>query len=91
MMGGSAYTGPNSKHDIFLQKLNADYELIWTQYYGWEDSDEFADALLTTDHVYIAGSSGVLVPGTTYYRDQIYVVKADTAGVVDWEVTYGGA
>jgi subtilisin-like proprotein convertase family protein len=89
MMGGSAINGDN-KFDLFLQKIDADYDTIWTKYYGWKDSDEFADALLTTDHVYIAGSAGVLVPGTTNYRDQIYVVKTDTDGVVDWEVTYGG-
>lgn len=91
LLGGSAYTGPDTKTDLFIQKLDADRVLQWTKYYGWEDTDEFADALTHGDTVYVAGSGSVLVPGTTYYRDQIYVIKADASGGVLWEKTYGGS
>ena len=55
-----------------------------------EDSDEFADAVIYGDTVYLAGTKGVPVPGTDYFNDQIYVVKANASGEVIWEKTYGG-
>ena len=58
--------------------------------YGDVDTDEFADALISGSHVYLAGSSGVPIPGTEFFNDQIYVVKTDAAGDVVWEKTYGG-
>ncbi|MCK4992884.1 MAG: hypothetical protein KAS29_20445, partial [Bacteroidales bacterium] len=91
LLGGTAYVDITSKNDLFIQKLSADRVLQWTKYYGKEDMDEFADALVYGDTVYIAGSAGVPVPGTSYYRDEIYVIKANASGEVIWEKTYGGA
>ncbi len=88
LLGGTAINGDN-KFDLFIQKLSADRVLEWTKYYGMEDMDEFADALVYGDTVYIAGSASV--PGTSYYRDEIYVIKANASGEVIWEKTYGGA
>ena len=90
LLGGSAYTGPNTRYDLFLQKLDIDRNLLWTRYYGLPDSDEFADAFVYRDTIYVAGTERVPVPNTTYFRDQIYVAKLDTSGAVLWEDTYGG-
>ncbi len=90
LMGGTAFQNPNRKFDLFIQKLDANRNLQWTEFYGREDSDEFADAIIAGQNLYITGSAGVLVPGTSYYKDQIYIIKTDTAGRVIWEKTYGG-
>lgn len=90
LLGGTAYVDTTSKFDLFIQKLNADRVLQWTKYYGMKDTDEFADALVYGDTVYIAGSASVPVPGSSYFRDQIYVIKANATGEVIWEKTYGG-
>ncbi len=89
ILAGSAFRS-HSKFDLFIQKIDADNELKWTRFYGMMDSDEFADALVSEEGIYLAGSAGVEVPGTSYFLDQIYVVKTDTAGEVVWENTYGG-
>ncbi len=89
LLGGSAFRS-NSKFDLFLQKIDVDYNVEWTRFFGDVDSDEFSDALVSGEGVYLAGSAGVKVPGTSYFRDQIYVVRTDTAGEVVWEHTYGG-
>ncbi len=90
LLGGSAFTSPNTKFDLFLQKLNEDYTEAWTRAYGGIDSDEFADALIHGDTVYLAGTKGIPVSGTDYFKDQIYVARLNAAGEVDWEKTYGG-
>ena len=90
LMGGKAYTGPNTRYDLFLQKLDIDRNLLWTKYYGLADSDEFADAFVYGDTIYMAGTERVPVPNTTSYKDQIYVARLDTSGAVLWENTYGG-
>jgi hypothetical protein len=89
LMGGTAYRDQSTKFDMFLQKIDAD-TLTWTRYYGGTDSDEFADAFVYGDTIYVAGSAGVLVPGTSFYNDQIYVAKLDAEGNAIWENTYGG-
>jgi subtilisin-like proprotein convertase family protein len=90
LIGGTAFTSPNTKDDLFIQKLDADRNLEWTKYYGWEDSDFFSDALIYGDTVYMAGSAKVIPPGMMDYKDQIYVSKIRATGEVDWERTYGG-
>ena len=88
LMGGTAFTGPNTKSDLFLQKLDIDRNLLWTQYYGLQDSDNFADAFVYGDTIYVAGTERVLV--NENFKDQIYVAKLDATGEVLWENTYGG-
>ncbi|MEA3461213.1 MAG: hypothetical protein U9R49_04975 [Bacteroidota bacterium] len=90
LLGGTANQGTDTKFDLFLQKLNADRTLDWTRFYGEGDSDEFADAAIYGNTVYLAGTKGVPVTGTEFFHDQIYVVKADASGNVIWEKTYGG-
>ena len=89
-MGGTAYKNDSTRFDIFLQQLDVDRNLLWTKFYGGQDSDEFADAFVYGDTIYVAGSVSVPVPGTSYFIDQIYVAKLNAAGVVLWENTYGG-
>ncbi|MEN8204204.1 MAG: T9SS type A sorting domain-containing protein [Bacteroidota bacterium] len=87
---GTAYRS-NSKSDLFLQKVNEDMytggDDGWTVFYGDVENDEFADAILSGDTIYMAGSS--LVPGSGRY--QIYVVKAGADGSIIWDKTYGGS
>ena len=90
LLAGNANTGTDNKIDLFLQKLNADLALEWTRFYGAGDTDEFADAVINGETIYLAGSKGVPIPGTEYFHDQIYVVKANASGEVIRENTYGG-
>jgi len=69
LLGGTANEGTGNKLDIFLQKLNADLTLDWTRFYGEKDSDEFADAVIYGETVYLAGSKGVPIPDTKYFHD----------------------
>jgi len=90
LMGGKAYKDQDSKFDIFLQKLDAGRNLEWTKYYGKPDSDEFADAFVYEDTIYLAGTQGVPNHDSSYYKDQIYVAKLNASGDTIWQNTYGG-
>lgn len=91
LLGGTANEGTGNKFDLFLQKLNADLTVEWTRFYGAGDTDEFADAVINGETVYLAGSKGVPIPESEYFHDQIYVVKANaSSGSVIQENTYGG-
>ena len=91
LLAGSAYKDTVTKFDIFLQYINEDRTLEWTQFYGMDEMDEFADAVVVGDHVYLAGAVEDSIPGTSYHQYQIYVSKLDATGGVVWENTYGGA
>jgi len=54
------------------------------------NDDEFADAMIHGDTVYVAGSIGLPVPGTDFFKEEIYVAKLDDNGTPIWEVDYGG-
>lgn len=87
LLGGNAYTGTSNKHDLFIQKVDADGYEEWETFYGMSDNDEFADGLLAGDTIYLTGSVKVPESG----RSQFYVVKAESDGTIIWENTYGGS
>jgi len=88
LLGGSAYNGTDKKFDIFLQKIQEDLGAGWQTFYGGIEMDEFSDAVVSGDYVYVAGSSEVLVGN--FYIYKIWVAKIDANGDVVWEKTYGG-
>jgi hypothetical protein len=90
LLGGTAYNGANKKFDMFLQKIDPGLGAEWLTFYGGIEMDEFSDALVTDEYIYLAGSSEALVPGTSFYYYHIYVAKLDAQGTVIWENTYGG-
>jgi outer membrane protein assembly factor BamB len=90
LLGGTAYNNESNRFDLFIQKLDVDRNLIWTKFYGGMGSDEFADAFVFGDTIYVAGTKGVTVPNASYFREQIYVEKLNADGATIWNNTYGG-
>lgn len=90
LLGGTAYKNDSTRFDLFLQQLDVDRNIQWTRFYGGRDSDEFADAFVYGDTIYMAGTKGVPVPGASYFREQIYVAKLRANGDTIWHHTYGG-
>lgn len=91
LLGGTAHKNPNSGYDLFLMRTDGAFNPDWSAFYGMEYNDEFSDALISGDTLYVAGTASVPVPGTGYTRYQIYVVKAGASGEIIWDRTYGGA
>jgi len=81
----------DTKSDIFIQRVDDDMfpdcNDCYTTFYGDVGNDEFVDAILSGDTIYLAGSSQDPVSG----RYQIYVMKAEPDGSIIWEETYGSS
>lgn len=77
----------NSESDVFLLKLTADGEQEWSQSYGGNSYDEIEMLIETSD-------GGYLMTGYTFSfgngSGDVYLVKLDANGGLEWEATYGG-
>jgi hypothetical protein len=73
--------------DIYLIKVSADGDLVWTKMYGGIRNDYGYSVIQTTD-------GGFVVTGVTHSYGQggadIYVVRTDFNGDSLWARTYGG-
>lgn len=75
-------------YDVYLIKINAIGDTLWTKTYGGTDEDFGYAVQQTTD-------GGYIVLGTTssfglgFYSD-IYLIKTDFEGNLIWSKTYGG-
>ena len=75
------------KSDLWAIKTNNRGLIEWEKMFGGEQNEEGYDVISTSD-------GGFLFVGYTWSygsAQQVYVVKTDIYGVVDWEKTYGGS
>jgi hypothetical protein len=74
-------------NDMWLLRTDADGETLWTRTYGGA-GDDFACAVLSTE------DGGFALTGETDSYgsggDDVYLVKVDSNGTLEWSETYGG-
>lgn len=75
--------------DVWLLKLNAQGDTLWTKKYGGDNGDDIGwDVKQTADSGYIiVGSTGSYGAG---YLD-VWLLKTDAAGDTQWTKTFGGS
>ncbi len=74
--------------DMYLLKVDANGNLLWTHTYGGVNSDEGYSVEQTTDYGYIlCGRTKSFGAGNM----DIYLIKTDIVGNVAWTKTFGGA
>jgi len=92
LLGGTTYT-ENNNRDIIITKLNEQREIEWQRYYGGSEFDHLEDLKLTLDGGFIAvsGSSSADAGNCELIgtRD-VWIIKADKSGNIQWEQKYGG-
>ncbi|RKZ31036.1 hypothetical protein DRQ33_07380, partial [bacterium] len=77
--------------DVYLLKLDAFGDTIWTKTYGGDSPDWGSSVVQTTDGGYIiAGSTFSYGIGTPTYPN-VYVLKLNASGIVAWARNYGGS
>jgi hypothetical protein len=88
--GGFVIVGETSSFgtggDVWLIKTDRNGTMQWNQTYGGMDSDWGVDLINTTDGGYIILGSKTVGVGDT----DMWLVKMDENGVVQWNQTYGG-
>ena len=78
---------PVEKYNAFLLKTDYKGDTVWFQAYGGLENDEANDFTQTADGGYILCGYSRL-PGETYV--DLYLVKTDSLGSLEWEKTFGG-
>ena len=76
-----------SNRDIWAIKVNELGQAEWDYTYGGNLNEEGYDVISTSD-------GGFMIAGYTWSygsEQQIYIVKIDYYGIVEWEKTYGGS
>ncbi|MGB1020383.1 MAG: hypothetical protein ACPGVF_04700 [Flavobacteriaceae bacterium] len=98
--GGAGQDGkspPQGRHGVgefWAQKIDAQGNLLWRNYYGGTNNDRSYDAIQTSDGNYlITGSSestdvDITQPKGSY---DIWVVKISPRGKILWERSFGGS
>jgi hypothetical protein len=91
--GGYAIAGytdsfGSSNTNVYLVKVDANGNLQWNQTYGGTNNEEGRSIVQTTDGGYaIAGDSFIFMATSS----DVYLVKVDANGNLQWNQTYGGA
>ncbi|MDX2360818.1 MAG: T9SS type A sorting domain-containing protein [Crocinitomicaceae bacterium] len=71
----------------YVLKLDSDGDTLWTKAYGNVQYDEIQDIETTSDGGYIMTGH----TWTTDWAGDVYLIKLDAFGNIEWDQTYGGA
>ena len=87
VMAGTTDTYGVGADDVWLLKLDANGAVQWEKTYGGSGNDQANAIQLTSD-------GGFVMAGTTdtygVGADDVWLLKLDASGAVQWEKTYGG-
>jgi hypothetical protein len=85
--GHAQYLGPDNDEDVFLVKTDSNGDTEWQKFYGGSAYEIGYWTQQTSDGGY------VVVGYTTTFgagNEDVYLVKTDASGTVEWTKTYGG-
>ncbi len=86
---GTAESG-SGLSDLILIKLESDGEIAWEKTYGGTLADFGLSVQQTADGGFVVAGTTRSFPTTgSFSEGQIWVVKTDTDGDIEWEQTYG--
>lgn len=85
---GNTYSMGSGEYDLYLVKIGAAGDTVWTRTYGGSKAEAGFD-LIKTD-----GENYLLIGSTRSYgngKRDVYLVKVNSYGDLLWSKTYGGA
>lgn len=87
ILAGGTYSYGKGDEDMYLVKINANGDTLWTKMYGGINEDEAWKAKQTND-------GGYLIVGTTKsfgdVNGDMYIIKTNSMGDTLWTTRYGG-
>ncbi|HIE05622.1 MAG TPA: hypothetical protein EYP58_02365 [bacterium (Candidatus Stahlbacteria)] len=86
--GKAGHTAPSGSDYIWLLKTDANGDTIWCREWGYPEWSSWgADVQETRDGGYIL--TGTIVLPSTYYYNDISLIKTNSSGGAGWTRTYG--
>lgn len=82
--------------DYFVMKTDLSGNILWRRLYGSNGGDELRSMYLTSDGGYILvgntdGSANGDLTGTNHGSDDIWIIKVNAAGTIQWQRLLGGS
>ncbi|GAI32457.1 unnamed protein product, partial [marine sediment metagenome] len=88
IVGAEIWSENTSSLDFYLVKTDASGNIEWEKSFGGSDREDGEAVQQTTD-------GGYIIVGSTYSygagRIDVYLVKTDASGNMEWEKTFGGS
>jgi Secretion system C-terminal sorting domain len=72
--------------NAFIFKADSNGDSVWTRNFGWDGIDVFADLVKSSDGMFVATG----LTDTPNDFENIYLVKVDEDGNLQWEKNFGG-
>jgi hypothetical protein len=85
---GTTYSFGAGSGDVYLIKIDANGDTVWTRTYGGADYEESSDVHPTSDGGYIIVGTQAFFPAGS---SGVYLIKTETNGDTIWTKTYGVA
>lgn len=86
IMNGKNY----GKNDGFITKIDSLGNTIWTRQFGSDGEEDIQwSAIDNTGCVYITGSTTGVLNGKNFGREDIFIVKYNPQGEMEWEKQFG--
>jgi len=90
IVAGDTFSSGAGAADLWIMKLNSDGSVAWQKTYGGSETDSPSSIQQTSDGGYIvAGSTDSF--GVSPGSFDVWVLKLNSDGSVDWQKTYGGS
>ena len=87
IVGTTNLGGTSGGRDVLLMKIDSLGNKQWEQFYGDDNDDEGFGIARTDDGGYVI--TGTTYIGAPFENDDVFVVKTDGDGEVEWEMNYG--
>lgn len=90
----AGHHGNNNANDVWIVKTDSNGNMEWQKCYGGSQSDDITSVIPTTDGGYIFSASVLSTDGDVncahYSNQDIWLVKIDNDGNIEWQSCAGG-
>ena len=86
-------TGNHGFEDYWIVRLDATGNILWQKCFGGTNADSFKALYPTSDNGVIASGFSSCTDGdltNNYGADDVWVIKLDSAGNLEWQRSFGG-